>query len=36
MLHERYEFQKVQEILGQDYEEALRFLEGNGKKSAMV
>lgn len=35
-LHERYEFQKVQEILGQDYEEALRILEENGKRSAMV
>ena len=32
----RYEFQKVQEILGQDYEEALRILEENGKRSAMV
>ncbi len=30
-LHEKYDFQKVQEILGQDYEEALRFLEGNGQ-----
>ena len=30
-LHEKYEFQKVQEILGQDYKEALRILEENGK-----
>ena len=30
-LHEKYNFQKAQEILGQDYEEALRFLEGNGQ-----
>ena len=28
-LHEKYEFQKVQEILGQDYIEALRMLEEN-------
>ena len=28
-LHEKYEFQKVQEILGQDYKEALRMLEEN-------
>ena len=26
-LHEKYEFEKVQEILGQDYKEALRILE---------
>ena len=30
-LHEKYDFQKVQEILGQDYKEALRVLEENGK-----
>ena len=30
-MHEKHDFQKVQEILGQDYEEALRFLEGNGQ-----
>ena len=30
-LHEKYDFQKVQEILGQDYKEALRILEENGK-----
>ena len=29
--HEKYDFQKVQEILGQDYKEALRILEENGK-----
>ena len=28
-LHEKFEFQKVQEILGQDYKEALRILEKN-------
>ena len=31
-LHEKYDFQKVQEILGQDYKEALRILEENGKR----
>ena len=30
-LHEKYDFQKVQEILGQDYKEALRILEENRK-----
>ena len=30
-LHEKYDFQKVQEILGQDYKEALRILEENAK-----
>nr|MCR5735281.1 DUF3795 domain-containing protein [Lachnospiraceae bacterium] len=28
-LHEKYEFEKVQEIIGQDYKEALRILEEN-------
>jgi hypothetical protein len=28
-LHEKYEFEKTQEILGQDYKEALRILEEN-------
>ena len=28
-LHDRYDFQKVQEILGQDYKEALNILEEN-------
>ncbi|MBQ4220262.1 MAG: DUF3795 domain-containing protein [Butyrivibrio sp.] len=28
-LHEKYDFQKVQEILGQDYKEALNMLEDN-------
>ncbi|MCR5338457.1 MAG: DUF3795 domain-containing protein [Lachnospiraceae bacterium] len=28
-LHEKYEFQKTQEILGQDYKEALRIMEEN-------
>lgn len=28
-LHEKYDFQKVQEILGQDYKEALNILEEN-------
>ncbi len=28
-LHEKYEFEKVQEILGQDHKEALRILEDN-------
>ncbi len=28
-LHEKYDFQKVQEILGQDYKEAIRILEEN-------
>ena len=31
ILHEKYDFQKVQEILGQDYKKALRILEENGK-----
>ena len=35
-MHEKHDFQKVQEILGQDYKEALRILEENGKRSAMV
>ena len=26
-LHEKYDFQKVQEVLGQDYKEALHMLE---------
>ena len=30
-LHEESNFQKVQEVLGQDYKEALRILEKNGK-----
>ena len=29
-LHEKYEFEKVQEILGQDYKEALQILEDEG------
>ena len=29
-LHEKYDFQKTQEILGQDCKEALRILEENG------
>ncbi|MCR5460469.1 MAG: hypothetical protein K6F51_11285 [Acetatifactor sp.] len=28
-LHEKYDFQKVQEILGQDYKEALNIFEEN-------
>ncbi len=28
-LHEKFDFQKAQEILGQDYKEALRILEEN-------
>ena len=31
ILHEKYDFQKVQEILGQDYIKALKILEDNGK-----
>jgi hypothetical protein len=30
-LHEKFDFQKAQEILGQDYKEALRILEENGE-----
>ena len=30
-MHEKHDFQKVQEILGQDYKEALRILEENGQ-----
>ena len=32
-LHEKYKFQKVQEILGQDYIEGLRILEETGKST---
>ncbi len=30
-MDEKYDFQKAQEILGQDYKKALRILEENGK-----
>jgi hypothetical protein len=33
-LHEKYDFEKVQEILGQDFEEAQRILEETGEGSA--
>jgi hypothetical protein len=28
-LHEKYDFSKAQEILGQDFQEGLRILEGS-------